>query len=537
MIKAPVPPPGSVIAGKYRVERVLGAGGMAVVVEATHLLLGQRVALKLLRADAAQAPGVLERFRQEAQIAAQLPGEHIVRATDVGQTEDGAPYLVMELLVGRDLEAEILARGRLPTEEAVSILLQACEGVAEAHAVGLIHRDLKPGNLFVTRRRDGSPLVKVLDFGISKLTHLEASASLTQTTSSFGTPLYMSPEQIQSAKHVDMRADQHALAAILYTLLAGRPPYSAPSVTALSVIIATQPPASMRDVRPDLPYQLEAAIGRALAKSPADRFPDVAAFALAIAPFGGLGADAAVRRIAGALASSRDVPPELKSSQPGFISIPPGMAPPPSDPGYGAPPGYAAPPAYGSSPGHGAPPGYPRVRSSQLQTSPALATAISRERAASARRAPFVFAVIGVSALVAAAITGIVVMRFAPRKAAEAAAPLESAAPVLPAAPSTEATAAAIASAPEPASSEAPPSLPSATPSASPAESSSASPPPSTSPSSTAGVAASPASRPSSGGSFSPAPAPTAPRPASSPARATSSKKPSDPGEVFGAKR
>src|SRR5262245_48933734 len=198
-------PRGTLLAGKYRVERALGAGGMALVVEATHVALGRRVAIKVLQGEAATAPEVLSRFQREAQIAAQLPGEHIARVTDVGRLERGEPYLVMELLVGRDLDAELMARGRLPIDEAVDVLLQACEGVAEAHAAGLVHRDLKPGNLFLTRRRDGTPVVKVLDFGISKAAPGGGDQSLTKTTTTFGTPLYMSPEQVQSAKHVDHR--------------------------------------------------------------------------------------------------------------------------------------------------------------------------------------------------------------------------------------------------------------------------------------------------------------------------------------------
>jgi serine/threonine-protein kinase len=294
--------PGFVVGGKYRVERVLGTGGMAVVVEATHVTLGRRVAIKVLQGDSSRAADVASRFHREAQIAAQLPGEHIARVSDVGITEAGEPYLVMELLVGRDLDAELRARGALPVTEAVDYLLQACEGVAEAHAAGLVHRDLKPGNLFLTRRRDGTPVIKVLDFGISKAAPGQGDQSLTKTTSTFGTPLYMSPEQVQSAKHVDGRSDQHALGAILYALLTGSPPYQGESLTALAVIIATQAPRPIREQRAEIPPPLEAAVFRALAKSPAHRFPDLAGFAAAIAPFGGPESPARVRCIMDALA-------------------------------------------------------------------------------------------------------------------------------------------------------------------------------------------------------------------------------------------
>jgi len=300
----PAPGPlsrGTILAGKYRIERALGAGGMALVVEATHMTLGRRVAIKVLQGEAAVAPEVLSRFQREAQIAAQLPGEHIARVSDVGRLETGEPYLVMELLVGRDLDAELQVRGRLGVEEAVDLVLQACEGVAEAHGAGLVHRDLKPGNLFLTRRRDGTPVIKVLDFGISKAAPGGTDQSLTKTTSTFGTPLYMSPEQVQSAKHVDHRSDQHALAAILYALLTGRPPFEADSLTALAVLIATEPPRPVRETRPEVPPELDAAIERALAKRPGDRYPDLTGFAQAIARFGSADSMSSVSCISQAL--------------------------------------------------------------------------------------------------------------------------------------------------------------------------------------------------------------------------------------------
>jgi len=272
------------------------------VVEATHLALGQRVAIKVLQGEAAVAPEVLERFRREAQIAAQLPGDHIARVTDLGLTEVGEPYLVMELLVGRDLESELRIQRRLPVDVAVDYILQACEGVAEAHAAGLVHRDLKPGNLFLTRRRDGSAVIKVLDFGISKAAPGQGDQALTKTATNFGTPLYMSPEQIQSAKHVDARSDQHALAAILYALITGHPPFAAESLTALAVIIATETPRPASQLRSEVPKELDAVLARSLSKRPNDRYAELASFARAIARFGGANADASIRTIAHALA-------------------------------------------------------------------------------------------------------------------------------------------------------------------------------------------------------------------------------------------
>ncbi len=271
------PEPGTVIDAKYRVERVLGRGGMGFVLEATHLALGKRVALKVLRIEAADDQA-RQRFAREARIAAQLPDEHIAAVSDFGETSAGEPYLVMELLAGSDLERVLAERGPLPVTEAVDVILEACAGVADAHALGLVHRDLKPANLFLVRRRDGTSRVKVLDFGLSKVM-AETHENLTTTASTFGTPQYMSPEQIRSAKYVDARTDQHALAMILYELLAGKPPYVAESVTGLYVVISTASPAPLRAHRADVPPGLEAVILRALAKDPADRFPDLAALA------------------------------------------------------------------------------------------------------------------------------------------------------------------------------------------------------------------------------------------------------------------
>ncbi|MCC6551714.1 MAG: serine/threonine protein kinase [Polyangiaceae bacterium] len=316
-------PQGAVIAGKYRVERVLGQGGMGIVIEATHVALGQRVAMKLLAGEGQRSPEALARFIREGQIAARLPAEHVARVTDVGQTEQGEPFLVMEFLDGRDLAAELAARGRMPVEEAVSLILQACEGVAEAHALGLVHRDIKPANLFLTRRRDGSPRVKVLDFGLTKVPW-RGNDALTQTAANFGTPLYMSPEQIQSAKHVDARTDQHALAMVLFELLTERPPYIAESATALTVAIATQPPPSARALRPEVPEPLDAAIRRALGKWPDERFPDLAGFAAALAPFGGAQGQAAAAAIRGILggppAPATPSAPEINRSSVGTPS-------------------------------------------------------------------------------------------------------------------------------------------------------------------------------------------------------------------------
>jgi serine/threonine-protein kinase len=325
---------GTLIAGKYRVDRVLGSGGMGVVVQATHVALNQCVAIKLIRDDVARSPELIARFMREARAAAQLPPEHIARVTDVGQTEVGEPFLVMELLAGRDLDAELEARGPLPIEEAVSYILQACEGVAEAHAAGLVHRDLKPANLFIDTRRVAGPVIKVLDFGLSK-SYDPKSDKLTQTSSSFGTPGYMAPEQIRSAKYAEPRSDQHALAMILFELLTGEMAYSAKNITALLISICTTPPPHARALRLDVPKGLDAAILRALAKRPEDRFADLAGFAAAIAPFGGPTGPAIAQRIARILDPQRlsAFAPRPSSQDYPRISEPDTNVPTTSDPG------------------------------------------------------------------------------------------------------------------------------------------------------------------------------------------------------------
>ena len=300
--------PGSILVGKLRVERVLGQGGMGTVFEATHLVLGQRVAVKVLQGNPRETPELLDRFRREARIAGRLDGEHVARAMDAGLLDDGRPYLVMELRVGHDYEVELQRRGQLPVTDAVDDLLQACEGVAEAHAAGLVHRDLKPANLFITRRRDASRLIKVLDFGISKaMVKGRRPPAITPEASRFGTPAYMSPEQLTAADEVDARSDQHALATILYEMLAGRTPHADVNLAALAVSIATRPVTPLRELRPDAPLGLEAALMRALSKRPDDRHLDLAAFAWAIAPYGGPGACAAAERVEEALGAPRAV--------------------------------------------------------------------------------------------------------------------------------------------------------------------------------------------------------------------------------------
>ena len=286
MASAPVRP-GDVLAGKYRVERLIGSGGTGIVAQATHLLLGRQVALKLLRSDLSDRAEIVARLAREARAAARLRGEHVTRVLDVGELDGGTPYLVMEFLEGSDFRAILAEGGRLGITEALDYVLQACEAVAEAHAAGIVHRDLKPANLFLTRTPDSAPLVKVLDFGISKAVGPEPSAgavSLTSSASVMGTPLYMSPEQLKNAREVDGRTDLWALGAILYEFVAGRPPFVARSLPELCVMLEQQDPFSLRLLRPEVPAELAAVVERCLRKNRADRYRDVAELARALAP-------------------------------------------------------------------------------------------------------------------------------------------------------------------------------------------------------------------------------------------------------------
>jgi serine/threonine-protein kinase len=288
--------PGQVLAGKFQVERVLGQGGMGVVVAAHHLVLGQRVAIKYLLPEALVHPEAVERFLREARAAVRLRSENVGRVIDVGRFDDGAPYIVMEYLEGLDLSGYIQRSGPLPVPQVVDFILQACEAIAEAHALGIIHRDLKPANLFLTHRADGSPLIKVLDFGISKAAQAEQDFSLTRTTAVMGSPGYMSPEQLRSSRDVDVRSDIWSLGVILFELATGRQPFFAESITELALKVAMDATPVM--YAPHMPYGFDAAVGRCLEKDPARRYPNVAELAAALAPYGSAGAVESAARIA-----------------------------------------------------------------------------------------------------------------------------------------------------------------------------------------------------------------------------------------------
>jgi serine/threonine-protein kinase len=266
--------PGDLLLGKYRVERVLGQGGMGVVVAARHLELGELFAIKFLLPEAVQHPQAVERFVREARASARLKGEHVAKVHDVGRLPDGLPYMVLEHLSGKDLKAVLRERGPLPVAEAITYTLQACEAIAEAHGLGIIHRDIKPANLFLTRRANGTPCVKVLDFGISRQIGPEGAEahSLTRTGMLLGSPYYMSPEQMLRTKEADARSDIWSVGCVLYELLTGKVPFHAEAITELVGKVLQEEPRPPGSFRGDLPPAVEAAVMRCLVKPKEMRF-------------------------------------------------------------------------------------------------------------------------------------------------------------------------------------------------------------------------------------------------------------------------
>ncbi|HET7504713.1 MAG TPA: serine/threonine-protein kinase, partial [Kofleriaceae bacterium] len=274
---------GDVLAGKYRVTKILGIGGMGMVVAATHLELDQRVALKFMLPSSADSPESAARFLREARAAGRLNSEHVCRVMDVGRFDTGVPYIVMEYLQGENLGAVLRRRGPLRVSEAVDYILQGIEGLAEAHAHGIIHRDLKPDNLFLHKRNDGGVTVKVLDFGISKIA---VEGLSTKTGDIMGSPAYMAPEQMESSRNVDHRTDIWSLGVVLYQLVVGKPPFQGETLPLLCMHVVNDDPVPMSEVRGDLPDGFEAVVMRCLQKEPPDRFADVGELAHALAPFG-----------------------------------------------------------------------------------------------------------------------------------------------------------------------------------------------------------------------------------------------------------
>jgi eukaryotic-like serine/threonine-protein kinase len=288
---------GEVVAGKYRVDRVLGEGGMGIVVAATHLELDQQVALKFLLPSVATRPEIVQRFTREARAAAKIRSEHVARVLDVGTLDTGMPYMVMEYLEGEDLAQVIARRGALPVQEAVGYILQACEAVAEAHAVGIVHRDLKPANLFLAKRPSGPPAIKVLDFGISKVPSTAKDVALTSSTGVMGSPGYMSPEQMTAAIRADARSDVWSFGIVLHELLTRELPFDAESMPEIIAAILQQPHPAMGASRGDVPAGVQSVVDRCLEKEPGRRFGNVAELARALAPFGPARSALSVERI------------------------------------------------------------------------------------------------------------------------------------------------------------------------------------------------------------------------------------------------
>ena len=410
---------GDILAGKYRVDRVLGVGGMGVVVAAHHIQLDEHVAIKFLLPQALANAEAVQRFDREARAAVKIKSEHVARVIDVGKLENGAPYMVMEYLEGRDLSAWLTERGPLPVEQAVEFVLQACEAIAEAHAMGIVHRDLKPANLYCIRRPDGALSIKVLDFGISKSTSGAGGMGMTKTHTVMGSPLYMSPEQMESSKGVDARADIWALGVILFELVTGRVPFEGEAITELVLKIVTASPPILLGAMPGVPPGLDPIIHKCLEKKRENRYASVSELANDLLPYAPPRSRLSVERIANIMnAAGMPARQNFHSGPPGPLQRTQGMAGSqgsitgggPQSPGAytGGPAGGMAPrmtdAAWGQTGGDAA--GKPRSRMLLVLAGAAV-----------------LFAVIG-------GVVAVVVTRKPPPAAAASAAPPPSAAPL-----------------------------------------------------------------------------------------------------------
>lgn len=306
------PAPGDVIGGKYRIIRLIGDGGMGTVFEAHHQFLETNVALKFLHSELAQRPGLASRFLQEARVSARIRSTHVAHVTDVDQTADGSPYLVMELLHGEPLQQAMDRRGKLPVEMAIDFALQILSGLESAHAIGVVHRDLKPDNVFIVPAT-GGPLLKLIDFGIAKLRASTEMKGLTRAGVIMGTPEYMAPEQLFAAENVDHRADLYSLGVILFEMLSGRRPADGDDVDTIVAAVVSRNVRRLGQLEPNIAPGLVALVERALEPDREARFVSALQMRLALAPFAGMLSHA------GRLAAS---------SEP-IVHPPPSNAPPP----------------------------------------------------------------------------------------------------------------------------------------------------------------------------------------------------------------
>lgn len=296
---------GELLADKYRVGPVIGVGGMGVVVSAHDELLDRQVAIKFLLPRLAWSEVSVQRFFREARAATRITSEHVVRLLEIDKLTNGVPFFVMEYLVGEDLKSRLNAKGPLSIEEAADYLMQSLQAIAEGHTKRVVHRDVKPGNLFLTHRADGTPLVKVLDFGIAKTLQLEQASQASPITQSedvlLGSPSYMSPEQLMSPRDVDPRSDIWSLGVTLYEVLSGTLPFDGDTRFALmtNIIQANCPPLAAPIGSPSLPEALVHVVQRCLQKKREDRFANASELAQALAPFGTEDASMSLRRIRG----------------------------------------------------------------------------------------------------------------------------------------------------------------------------------------------------------------------------------------------
>lgn len=272
---------GDVVAERYVVERVVGLGGMGQVLAARHIKLGTTVAIKAVHPELANDSQAVARFLREAQAMARLASEHTVRVYDVGELAGGVPYMIMEHLEGRDLGALLVERGPLPVPLALEYVRQACDALIEAHAAGIIHRDVKPQNLFVTRRANGTELVRVLDFGLAKPMQ-NGAHQLTRAGCVIGTAQYMAPEQILANGVIDARTDVWGVGATLFRLLTRQYPFQEANPAMAVAAILTRAPARVQMLRPDVPDAVAALVDRCLSRDQAQRFQSVTELAFAI---------------------------------------------------------------------------------------------------------------------------------------------------------------------------------------------------------------------------------------------------------------